>query len=158
MILESTSGMRAYKTALWTGFLYMWVLFLGGIALKDRKPDDGYALGLALTAFLVVPLVLSIAFSYRFEEDQRYAFFITGIPAVLAALLQYFLLSFIPFLVVPRGVMVHIIGPAHPFDIGGQIVAALPIIAWAVVFPLLGRLSVEIFRALQRRHGVEPPK
>lgn len=158
MILESTSSRRAYKAALWIGFIYMWLLLLGGIALKDRKPDDGYVLYLAIAIVLVAPLVLSIAFSYRFEEDRQYAFFITGIPAVLTVLLQYFLLSFIPFLVVPKGVMVHIIGPAHPFDIVGQIIATLPIVGWAVVVPLLGCLSAEIIRALQKGHRIEPQK
>lgn len=50
--------------------------------------------------------------------------------------------------------MVHILGPAHPFDIFGQILAALPIVGWAVIFPILGHLISEMIQSLQRRFRV----
>jgi hypothetical protein len=154
MTPRSASNMRAYKAALWTGLIYMWLLLLGGFALNNIKPE-GWMLYVVLTAVVFVPLFLATAFCFKFATDHRFSYFITGIPAVLAALLQYFLMSFIPFLVVPRGVMVHIVGPAHPFDIFGQIVAVLPLIAWAILFPALGHLIADILLALSRRTSLK---
>lgn len=154
MISDSTSSLRAYKAALWTGLIYMWLLLLGGVALNNKKPER-WMLYVVLAAVIFTPLFLTTGFCYRFPTDYRLSHFITAIPAVLAALLQYILLSFIPFLVVPRGVMVHIIGPAHPFDIVGQIIAVLPIIAWTILFPILGHLIAEILLALSRRNSLK---
>ena len=139
--------MRAYKTALWMGYTYMWILVLCGFLLKDQKPS-ALVFWIVITFTLIIPFILAVVFAFKFGQKYRYAYFITGIPAVLVILLQYFLGSFIPNIVVPPGVMVHIVGPPHPFDILGQIFAALPIVGWAIIFPISGHLAVQLIGIL----------
>jgi len=132
------------------GFTYMWILAICGFLLRDQK-SSASIFWIVITLSLVLPLILSVVFTFKFRREYRYAYLITGIPAVLGILLQYFLLSFIPNIVVPRGVMVHIMGTPQPFDILGQLVAALPIIGWAIIFPVFGCISVEIVSAIRSR-------
>lgn len=147
-----------YRAAMWIGLLYMWTLVMGGHAIVDAKPDNKLASIVVIMLTVVAPLILSLAYSLKFGEQDRHVFLITGIPAVMGWLLQYFLLSFIPYMVVPPGVMNHIIGPAHPFDPVGQIIASLPILAWALIFPCLGQCGAWLVRSARRKAGARRAK
>jgi len=141
--------MSAYRIALWSGFIYMWSLVLARYMCRDFKHDNPIAPFLLLTMLGLVPFAICLVFCLRFTEDAACGFYITGIPAILGFLLLYFLTSFIPYLVHGPGVMVHIIGPPHPFDIVGQLFTLLPILAWAVFFPIVGRWTAILFRRVK---------
>jgi hypothetical protein len=143
--------MCARKTALWIGFIYMWALVLACYFLSERNPSGAAVFWLAVAGLLIVPFALSVSFAWKFGPEYRQAYFITGIPATLALLAQYILTSFIPFIVVPRGTMAHIMGPPHPFDVFGQLMVAFPIIGWAAVFPISGRICFEIAEEIANR-------
>jgi len=142
--------MSAYRIALWSGFIYMWSLVSVGYLCRDFKHDNPIAPLLLVTMLGLLPFAICLLFCLCFTEDSACRFYITGIPAILGFLLQYFLLSFIPFLVHRPGVMVHIIGLPHPFDIVGQLISLLPILVWALFFPIVGRWTAILIRRMKQ--------
>jgi hypothetical protein len=149
--MDSSAAHRSHTVALWIGLLYLWALAISGFFLRDFKHGDAIVSCVLIGLVILMPLCLTTIYAAFFPTARRDKFLITGIPAVLAILLQYFLLSFIPFLIVPKGVLNHTIGPPHPFDMIGQFFTVLPILAWAVLYPIAGGWIASFFRWTHRK-------
>lgn len=147
---------RSYKVALWIGFFYMWLLFISVYIVWDSKRGEKVPIYLVGALCGILPLILTGCFSWHYPKDLTSRYLITAIPGVLGFLLLYFLESFIPFLVVPRGVLVHIIGPPHPFDIIGQLFVLIPFVAWVLFYPIAGSWSASFLRHFLARIGHHP--
>lgn len=141
---------KYYNIAIITGWLYMLVLIGMFYFLQNEKPDNKIAIFTAIA--IILPVILILCFSAYAKQNDHFAYYITGIPAIFAILAQYILWSFIPNVVRPPGVMIHIIGPAGPFDLLGQITQALPILIWAILIAFLGLSIARIMRHIRQKY------
>ena len=146
---------RPKRISQFLGFLYMWITYFVGIQIQRFEHDDPQVIILLILFFLLTPLFLTAVYSWVYPTRWKLTLYITAFPGCLALILQYVLMSFIPYVVVPRNVMNHLVGPPRPLDVFGQIWVSLPIVIWTIAFPLLSSLVASYRNRVHLRKSAE---
>ena len=93
---------RPKRISQFLGFLYMWITYFVGIQIQRFKHDDPQVIILLILFFLLTPLFLTAVYSWVYPTRWKLTLYITAFPGCLALILQYVLMSFIPYQTVEK--------------------------------------------------------